>query len=160
MNFHNTFYPDTLKTPTVPRLKDFFKINKFVLMKNVSFCIISMLKSGKYGELQTFVTDLSCILSRSLQNSTCVWRPVYQKLLSLKIIGGKSCVKNYLLKLFGSKKVAYFDKNCLDNSFSIIFSSFQLKHTKEVTIKVSNGKKNQKNCPKVLFPDCYKWQYF
>ena len=65
LDFTITFDSDTLKKPTVPHLKIFFTINKFGFMyKKVSFCIISMLKSGKFGELQNFVSDFSCILGR------------------------------------------------------------------------------------------------
>ena len=40
LNFAITFDSDTIKKATVSHLKDFFKINKFVFIKNVSFCII------------------------------------------------------------------------------------------------------------------------
>ena len=59
-----TFDSNTIKKPTASHLKDFFIINKFIFIKNVSFCIISMLKSGKCGELQNFVIDFSCTLGR------------------------------------------------------------------------------------------------
>ena len=80
LDFSITFDSDTLKKPTVPHLKDFFKIIKFVFIKNVSFCIISMLKSGKYGELQKKLSDPSWILGWIYQKSTYVWRSVYKKL--------------------------------------------------------------------------------
>ena len=57
-----TFDSNTIKKPTASHLKDFFIINKFIFIKNVSFCIISMLKSGKYGELQKKLSDPSWIL--------------------------------------------------------------------------------------------------
>ena len=63
-NFAITLDSDTLKKPTVSHFKDFFVINKFFFIKNVSDCIISLLKKEKFGELQNFVTDCICILGR------------------------------------------------------------------------------------------------
>ena len=63
-NFAITFDFDTLKNPTVLHLKDFCIINKFVFIKNVSFCMISMLKNGKSGELQNVVSYFCIFNSR------------------------------------------------------------------------------------------------
>ena len=62
-NFAITFDSGTLKKPIVPHLKDFFSINKFVF-KECQFLHYFNPKSGKFGELQNFVNDCSCILGK------------------------------------------------------------------------------------------------
>ena len=54
--FAITFDSVKLKNPTVLHLK-----------KIVSFCMISMLKSEKYGELQNFVSDFRVEFSKRVQ---------------------------------------------------------------------------------------------
>ena len=65
--FAITFDSVTLKDPTVLHLKKFCIINRLVFIKNVSFCMISMLKSEKYGELQNFVSDFRVEFSKRVQ---------------------------------------------------------------------------------------------
>ena len=65
--FAITFDSVKLKNPTVLHLKKFCIINRLVFIKIVSFCMISMLKSEKYGELQNFVSDFRVEFSKRVQ---------------------------------------------------------------------------------------------
>ena len=65
LNFAITFDSDTLKNACFSFERFYFSIiDKFVYIKNVCLCIISMLKSEKLRELQNFVTYFSCILGK------------------------------------------------------------------------------------------------
>ena len=80
---------------SVLHLKDFCVIIK---LKNVSFCMISIIKSGN--------CKILC-LTNLAKKYMCLEVRV-PKTVGPKIICGKSNVKDYLIKLIGSKKLTIF----------------------------------------------------